>query len=174
MTSAEIGDLFEQLHKKLFVLITIRLYSGCPSDYAYDCLDEVFKIALEKRDDPKFNQNPEGWLYITADNVVKNFNRKENCHLAHIQTDHDFTRDAAPQNLIEDLVYKTALEKQIFRQVKSSLTRQERVIYQMRFIKHMELDDIAKELYMKKTSLKVTLARLKKKVERIIKSQVGE
>ena len=172
MTDNEIGELFEKHHKELLTLIRIRLYKGCPADYAYDCLDQIFVIALQKQSDPKFKVNPKGWLFSTADYVVKNFNKKEARELAHLSVHENLTNLPAPHDVIEDILFQEALDTHIFDSIKYELTAEERVLYIMRFGQKKSLNEISEELYMGKNRLKVKLHRLRNKIEKIIKRHV--
>lgn len=43
---------------------------------AKDCTQEVFLILYKKMDKLKLSENVRAWLYRTADNVIRNYNRK--------------------------------------------------------------------------------------------------
>lgn len=176
MTENQIGELFDKYSRHLLIVISNRLFEGCPPDYAYDCLDEVFAIALRKSNDEKFNTNPGGWLVQTAKYVVDNFNRKTVNRLQFYQSNYNFNLHKIPatDTLMEDLVYKLALEENVMERILSDLSTKDRVIYIMRYYQNKEPSEIAKELCMNTNAVKVRLTRLKSKIRKLIKKYVGE
>lgn len=175
MTEQQIGDLFRRYEKYLLTVIRNHLYDGCPTDYAYDCLHDVFAIALEKKEDEKFNQNPPGWLTITTQHVIDNYNRKETNRLRFHLTAFDFDLDTVPASdyWFEDIAYHIAIESNIWKKIFDNLKPDDRVIFIMRYYQEMSLDDIASELGISKNLLSVRLNRLKKQIKKFIKNYVG-
>ena len=176
MTENQIGELFDRYSKYLLIVISNRLFKDCPPDYAYDCLDEVFAIALKKMNDEKFNADPDGWLVKTAQYVVDNFNRKTQNRLRFHDSCFNFnTREIpAPDTMFEELAYKMALEDNIMDKILNDLSREDRVIFIMRYYQHKLPDEIAKELGMKTNAVKVCLTRLKSKVKKLVQKYIGE
>ena len=176
MTEQQIGELFRRYEKYLLTIILNRLYNGCPKDYAYDCLQDVFTIALEKKEDEKFNQNPTGWLTITAQNVVDNHNRKHTLRLRHYLTDLDIDISTIPTSdyWFEDIAYRLALENNLWTQIFDSLKQSEQTIFIMRYYHEMSLDDISSQLGMSKNALYARLCRIQKRIRKLIKKHVGE
>lgn len=174
MNDHEIGELYNELHRYLFTLIQNRLYDGCPHDYIYDCLNEVFIIALSKKQDPKFQADPKKWLVITARNVVDNFNRKTVNRLRFHQQEVEMDEIPDSNDILEDLALKIALEDDVLYKVKQELSSEERVLYTMRFEEGKTTKDIAKELGMRHGTISTRVNRLKKRLERLILRYIGE
>jgi len=175
VTEQKIGELFRQYEKYVLTVILSRLYDGCPKDYAYDCLQDVFAIALEKKDDEKFNQNPIGWLTLTAQHVVENYNRKftNRSRFHHTAFDFDLNTVPASDYWFEDMAYRVAIENHIWERILDDLKRDERVIFIMRYYQEMSSEDICLELGISKNHLAVRLSRIKHKVKKAIKKYVG-
>lgn len=176
MTENQIGELFDRYSKYLLITISSRLFDGCPSDYAYDCLDEVFATALKKSDDAKFNADPGGWLVQTAKYTVDNFNRKTVNRLRFHQSNFDFSLYEIPvaDTMLEDLAYKIALEDNIMELILNDLSTEDRVLYIMRYYQNIPPAEIGEELGLKTNTVKVRLTRLKEKVRKLIDKYVGE
>lgn len=173
MNDHEIGALYNELHGYLFTLIQSRIYEGCPQDYIYDCLDEVFLIALGKKKDKKFRQNPKGWLIITAKHVVDNFNRKHKNRLRFHDPEVEVENLSVPQDFIEHLALKMALEDHLFDKIKTELSEEERVLYIMRFEENKTTKEIAQELGIRHGTISTRVNRMKNHVESLITKYVG-
>lgn len=167
-----IGELYVELHSYLLTLIRSRIYTGCPDDEIYDCLNDVFEIAIKKQFDPNFLKNPKGWLIVTTRNVVDNYNRKNLKRLTHYQLDYDMRFLAKKQDMTEDLVYQIAMEDHLIDQAISSLSERERQLYKMRFEEKMKPQDIADELDLKLCAVNTRLTRLKAKITTFIHTSI--
>ena len=168
-----ISELYTELRGYLVTLIRNRLYAGCPEDYVYDCLNDVFEIALRKQFDSNFQRNPRGWLTIAAKNVVDNYNRKTVNRLNYYQFDCDMDRIPKEHDMIEDLAYQISLENNIFGQLKSYLSESDRQLYIMRFEKKMTPRAIAEELHVPINTVHTRLSRLKTRIIQFIYASVG-
>lgn len=167
-----IGNLYVELHSYLLTLIRNRIYTGCPDDYVYDCLNDIFEIAIKKQFDPNFLKNPRGWLIVTAKNVVDNYNRKNLNRLTYYQSDYDMDLITKEQDMTENLIYRLALENNIIEQAMDSLSEKERLLYQMRFEEEMKPNDIAKKLNLSLCAVNTRLTRLKAKISSYIHAAI--
>lgn len=174
MNDHEIGELYDELHGYLFTLIQNRLYDGCPQDYIYDCLNEVFIIALSKKHDPRFQANPKKWLVVTARNVVDNFNRKTVNRLRFHQSDTEMDEIPASNDILEDLALKIALDEHVLDKIKQDLAPEERVLYIMRFEEGKTTKEIAQELGIRHGTISTRVNRMKKHFERLVSKYIGE
>ena len=163
-----IAELYEELRGYLLTLIRNRLFEGCPDDYAYDCLNDVFEIALKKQSEPSFQKNPRGWLIITAKHVVENFNRKTLNRLTFHQIDYDPDWQPGKVDMLENLTYKIAIEKNIMEQIKSGLSPEDGRLFELRYMKKMHPRDIAEELHITENSINVKLTRMKVRAKRVL------
>lgn len=174
MKNHEIGELYDELHGYLFTLIKGRLYDGCPEEDIYDCLNEVFIIALHKKNDPKFQANPKKWLVVTARNVVDNFNRKHLNRLRFHDSNLGMEEVEDSNDMLENLAFKIAVEEHVLEKIKMELSPEERVLYIMSFEERKTTKEIAKELGLKRGTISTRVNRVKKHVETLIKLYVGE
>ena len=176
MTEHQIGELFVRYQNYLFTVISNHIFEGCPSDYIYDLLDDTFTIALEKKDDPKFNADPVGWLVTTARFVVDNFNRKTQNRMRFYDSNFafDMRRIPGPDTMLDDLAFKIAISEQIWDKIYDDLNRNERVFMVMKYYQKKKPAEIAKELHMSENVVKVRLTRLKKKIRKLIHKHIGE
>lgn len=163
-----IGELYEELRGYLVTLIRNRLFSGCPEDYVYDCLNDVFEIALEKQFDSSFQKNPKGWLVVTAKNIADNFNRKTLNRLSHYQLGYELDWIPSTKNMLEDLAYKLAIEENILGKIKDSLSEEDRRLFIMHFEQHMTYLEIAEQLHISIPAAATRLTRVKHRVTRLV------
>lgn len=168
-----IGELYEELRGYLVTLIRNRLFSGCPEDYVYDCINDVFEIALIKQSDPNFQKNPRGWLIVTAKNVADNFNRKTINRLSYHQLDYELEWIPSKKNMLEDLAYKFAIKENVVAKVKDSLSEEDRQLFIMHFEQYMTYHEIAEELHVSISAAATRLTRVKHRVTRLIYHYVG-
>ena len=167
-----ISELYIELYPYLLTLIRCRIYTGCPDDYIYDCLNDVFEIAIRKQSDPNFLRNPRGWIIVTARNVVDNYNRKTINRLSYYHMGYDMNSITREHDMTEDLVYKLAMENNIIDQALNSLSEKELKLYKMRFKDEMKPGDIADELDLKLCAVNTRLTRLKRKITTFIHTAI--
>ena len=168
-----IGELYGELRGYLVTLIRNRLFSGCPDDYVYDCLNDVFEIALRKQNDPGFQKNPKGWLIVTAKNVVDNFNLKTVKRLTFYQSDCEMDWIPDECDMLESLSYSLAMENHVLEQIKKDLSEEERLLFVMRYERKMSARDIAEELHLTSANVSTKLTRIKRKVTRLVYAYVS-
>lgn len=77
-------DIANKYYKELFNYCYIRL--GYHKENAEECTQEVFITLLLKWNNLSSLENIRAWLYRTADNVIKNHNRKSNRHKNKLST----------------------------------------------------------------------------------------
>ena len=175
MTEQQIGDLFQRHKNYLLTVLWDHLYKGCPPDIVYDCLHDVFAIALEKKEEERFNQNPVGWLTLTAKNVAGNYTRKHTNRLRFHLTDFDWDCAAIPDSdfWFEDLAYRMAIENRVWEKILGELKEEDRAIFIMRYYRKLSLDDISSDLGISKNHLNVRISRMKKQIRKLIHKYVG-
>lgn len=72
-------EIVKQHYNSIYRYCYVRLGKECD---AYDCTQEVFVILCQKADKLNINENIRAWLYRTADNVMRNFKRKNNKYIS--------------------------------------------------------------------------------------------
>lgn len=77
-TNSIYKDIATKYYKEIFNYCYIRLEYH--KENAEECTQEVFIILLLKWKNLSTLENIRAWLYRTADNVIKNHNRKSNRH----------------------------------------------------------------------------------------------
>lgn len=168
----QIGELYVELYSYLLTLIRNRIYIGCPDDYVYDCLNDVFEVALRKQSDPNFQRNPKGWLIITTRNIVDNYNRKTLGRLSYYYLDYDMNGITREADMAEDLVYKVAMENHVIEKAMNTLSEPERKLYKMRYEEEMKPSDIANKLKLKPSAVNTRLTRLRSKITTFIHAAI--
>lgn len=78
------SEIIEKYYRSIYAYCFTQLnYSNFSAD---DCTQEVFLLMIKKRKKLDFSDNIKLWLYRTADNVIRNYKRK-NRNLADIDVD---------------------------------------------------------------------------------------
>lgn len=67
------NEIAEQYYNAIFKYCCVRLDN---EHAAKDCTQEIFLTLYRKIDKLKLSENVRAWLYRTADNVMKNYRRK--------------------------------------------------------------------------------------------------
>jgi RNA polymerase sigma factor (sigma-70 family) len=164
-----IAFLYKEFSQTLIYVIKARIYPGCPKDYIYDCLNDVFTIAIQKQNEPAFLANPEGWLIITARYVVDNFNKKHYNHSSILDPTYD--TEAIPQknmDLIENYICKDFLNNAFRKFFKESLSKDEKYLYYLRYSEHRDLTQISEVLHITPNAVNTRLCRLRAKIKEFI------
>jgi RNA polymerase sigma factor (sigma-70 family) len=165
----DIGYLYEEFSRTLIYVIESRIYPDCPKDYIYDCLNDVFTIAIQKQDDPSFQANPKGWLIITARYVVDNFNKKHYNHSSVLDPTYDTA--AIPQknmDLIENYIYKDFLNNTFQKFLTESLSKDEKYLYYLRYSEQLDLAQISEAFHITPNAANTRLSRLRAKIKQFI------
>lgn len=167
-----ITDLYASYYDLLIYIIKNRLYSGCPKDLAYDCLNEVFIVALEKHEELMKHENPKGWLTQTAKYIVDNYNRTacfRNRKTGYLDEMLDIPN---PQDMTEDCAYKECLENNFIEYLNKTLSNEEKKLYHLRYEKKLSLQAISEELHITPNAVNTRLHRLREKVKEFIRKNI--
>jgi RNA polymerase sigma factor (sigma-70 family) len=168
-----IGELYEELRGYLVTIIRNRLYTGCPDDYIYDCLNDVFEIALTKQSDPNFQQNPRGWLIVTTKNTADNFNRKALGRLSYHQSDCKMDWIPSQKDMLENLSYQLAVEGNIVERVKHALSPEDCQLFVMRYEQKLNPQEISEKLQISLGASHTRLTRMKQRAIHLIHAYVN-
>lgn len=168
----KIADLYAEFSSSLAYIIKNRLYEGCPNDDIYDCLNEVFPIALQKKQDRSFQKNPKGWLVITARNVVDNFNRK--AYFRNNMTVYTNHIQDIPQHtdMTEDYIYKEFLNNDFQKFLNETLSKEEKYLYYLRYSRKLSLKEISSVFLISPNAVNSRLNRLRKKIKEFIRKNI--
>lgn len=167
-----IAKLYAEFSVNLTYIIKSRLYIGCPDDYVYDCLNDVFLIAIQKRNDKSLQENPQGWLVITARNVVDNFNRK--AYYQNKLVDHSSDMQEIPQqvDMIEDYIYRDCLNNDFLKYLNETLSKDEKYLYYLRYSQKLSLTEISEKLNITPNAVNTRLHRLRNKIKEFIRKSI--
>lgn len=101
-------EIVKQYYNSIYRYCYVRLGKECD---AYDCTQEVFVILCQKADKLNINENIRAWLYRTADNVMRNFKRKNNKYISfddvpEIPVETDFSVETPFNEVISENEYQ--------------------------------------------------------------------
>ena len=168
-----ISHLYQEYSDTLIYIIKNRLYTGCPKYYAYDCLNDVFVIAIQKHNDSSFQTNPKGWLIRTARNVVDNFNRKSFRRNNYADYSQDIREIPQLQDMEEECVYKEWLTNHFQTELNESLSNEEKFLYYLRYKKKLNNEEISQQLGISKNAVNTRLSRLRQKIRQFIRENIS-
>ena len=167
-----IADLYAEFSSDLAHIVKNRLYDGCPNDHIYDCVNEVFLIAMQKQNDASFRNSPKGWLVITARNVVDNFNRKSRLRNSLSVYSYDIQQIPQYSDMTEDYIYKEFLNNDFIKFLNENLSKNEKYLYYLRYSRKMNLKEISNKLQISPNAVNTRLNRLRKKIKEFIRKNI--
>ena len=101
------NEIAEQDYQSIFRYCYVKLDN---EHAAKDCTQEVFLILYSKMDKLKLSENVRAWLYRTADNVMKNY-RKKNKITVSLDDVNETTEDNySVEKPFEDIISKDEYE----------------------------------------------------------------
>lgn len=167
-----ICSLYEEYSEYLATIIKNRLYSGCPSDYIYDCVNDTFEIAMRKCSDPKFQDHPKAWLVHTARHVADNFNRKSCYRNQFVDYSNDIESVLNRSDMIEDFIYHECIQTKFLDKLCDTLSPNEKQLYYLRFEKDLSNKQISEKLNISVNAVNTRLNRLRTKIRQIIHENI--
>lgn len=101
-------EIVKQYYNPIFRYCFVRLQNEAD---AYDCTQEVFIIFYQKMDKLKLSENIRAWLYRTADNVMKNFRRKNKEHIplddiAEVAVEDNYSVESSLEGVVSEQEYE--------------------------------------------------------------------
>lgn len=154
-------DLFLEYYDAIFRFCYHKLNNKSEAE---DITSEIFTIlfSIWTTFSPKTRPGLVSWLYKTAQDKVYNQNRKE----AKIST-------IPIEDISDSEEYTYSFETHTYddrlAEISALLSNIEYKIFESIFISRKSIDDTARDLDMKRNTVKVTLYRLRKKIKKIFK-----
>lgn len=160
-TTALLQQLYDDYRLKLFNFCLARL-SG-ERESADDCVQEAFLVLSSKLNDGEKIENPRAFLYRTAENFVRRRQEEMSKDTKRLVPLENATEAAA-----SDEIYNETLDSIDFdalaEQLIATLDEDEKLLYNLRYIKNTRVDEIATILNISRPAVSMRLVRLKNKI----------
>ena len=156
LTDNTVGDYYEKYYQSIYKYCRVRL--GEFSQHAEDCVQDAFLVLHNKLTDGETVEQPRAFLYRTADNFVKR--TIESCRKRQSRTvdiDEAAEKIAAPPDECARLLIEM-------------LTVEERVLYELKFIKRKSLKEISEILNITPTATAKRVSRLRSRIKDLVKT----
>jgi RNA polymerase sigma-70 factor (ECF subfamily) len=131
--------------------------------YAEDIVNNVFELFCKKWNSLE-NKNYKSWLYETANNLLKNFYKKQK-------------RKKEKETYIDESIIETLSYEQNFENINDDeiekykieileiLTEKERQLFDMKYVKKLSRAQISEKLHIPENTVKQRLYRLREKIK---------
>jgi len=155
----ELNDICEKYYLDIYKYCVARL----DISYAGDITNEVFELLCRKWQNLE-NKNYKSWLYKTANNLIKNFYKKQK-------------RKTEKETYIDNSIIDTFSYEQNFENISDEeiekykdeileiLTEHERRLFTMQYVEKLSHTQISEKLFIPENTVKQRLYRLKKKIK---------
>lgn len=169
-TNKQLKAFLEQLcieyHERI---LRYLCYSLGDETVARDCTQEVFLIACRKSRELQTHSNPGGFLFQTAKNLAckirsENFKRL----IREISIDDSYNGTEAPGKSIEEELDQKIDEYKYIESVLSKLSDEKRSLYNLYYIKHKSMAEIARLLNVKESAIRMRYVRLRQEIRNIV------
>lgn len=175
-----INELFEKHYPRLLTYCTVRLKND--EQFGCDAADSVFFIASQKKERLEQHPDPEGWLFKTANNVIRDVRKKQKRMRKRsfpldpsvlTATVDSFERSIRIGGVLSegadhadelDLTLSDDEIKDIKEAILASLRPEERELYDLRFEKGLSINDLSARYGISPAALKMRLSRIKLKI----------
>ena len=165
-----LNELFDQEYDNLFSYCKKRLYDD---QVAEDCVGEVFFRAYKNADKLMGHENPDGWVHVTAQMVIKEMFRKTSGRRKMLivfvsldtvedQYSHDFCNIAESAPYID---IPRAKQK-----ILSDLNDRDRELYDLIYVKKLSAAELSERTCRPIPTLRVQKSRLKEKIVKMVKA----
>ncbi|KTD88336.1 RNA polymerase sigma factor [Paenibacillus etheri] len=139
------------------------------TDIAEECTQNTFLEARKQIVKLQTHPNVEGWLYVTAKNLVRNSYRG-----MYIKRKHEIVFDDKIQLFSDDNELAACLEetydiKELSEKVLSVLSEDENNLYNDYFRDRMSILELAEKYHISSTAVTTRIYRVKKKLTNVIK-----
>ncbi len=168
-----ITRIYNDYYNMVKMVITSQIYSKNIDDIT-SCVHDVYITAM-KKEGLETHPSIDGWLYLTAKNVAKRFNKK---HLTELNKTCDIDDIELPDgDFTEDLIDKldTPLEKEelLKKRILDNLTDMEKDFYVLKYIKKLPNEEIGEILGITTGSANTRNMRLKAKIRKLVHDYVN-
>lgn len=160
--------LCEENYKRVRLYCLARLGSA---DAADDAVQETFRRALEKADTLVAHENPVGFLYATAKNVVLEEFRRRSAAPAELN-ENSVAPGADPQAVLESELDRKIGEKLKTDTVIAALTEKNRRVYMCFYVRKLSVAETAKETGLSETAVRMRLVRIRRSLKAEVRRTV--
>lgn len=168
--SAELGDVFQRYHGKIFA--AAYRVTGSAQD-AEDVLQTVFLRLVKRRDELRLDPNPGAYLHRAAVNagldLMRSRSRKRSVALDDLDVQPEDAQSQSPEAHQRDRELRRGL-----RQAVLGLSDKAAEIFTLRFLEGVSNQEIADMLQMSQSAVGVALHRARNQVKEEIRSFVGD
>lgn len=140
------NEIAERYYNDIYKYCCVRLDN---EHAAKDCTQEVFLILYRKMDKLKLSENVRAWLYRTADNVMKNYRRKNKTTVSLDDLNETTEDNYSVETPFEDIISKNEYE-----------------LLDSYYIKDEDIEHISKRLGISKAAAFQRIHRIKSKIEK--------
>lgn len=140
---------------------------------ARDTAQEVFLTACEKKEQLMIHPNPGGWLFQAAKNLSKKAKRESFRRMAEDPLPLDGEGLSDSTGTVEWMLDKSIDETQYIDQVLALLAPEKRRLYSLHYMQGLTLRDIASQLGLEETAVRMRFVRLRREI-REIAEQISE
>lgn len=158
----EIEKYFLEYYEALCRYCTVRMPNN--TLFAEDIANEVFALLCRKWQGLE-KSDIRAWLYRAADNLLKEFFRKQAKEAKKTEYMEDMD-DCTDSGLIYEQIFDNIGDDEIEvykNKILSGLSQKDRKLYEMNFVERLSHKEICKELLISEETLKKRLYRLKQK-----------
>lgn len=138
---------------------------------AEDITQEVFLIAYEKGQDFLNHEKPLAFLYTTARNLVhESYRENKKCMVAEI---HENAIVSQEEDLAEYICNQEDKEIEIepyAKEIIKNLSEDKQRLYQLYYVEHKSMREIAKEIGINEVTLRMRYVRLRKEIKINVKN----
>lgn len=159
-------DICKENYPKIYNYILARTRS---KETAEDITQEVFLIACQKGEAFLSHKNPAAFLYVSAKNLLFEYFRESARHLPLEEREMEDTKGDIFEQICEEHIRSLNEDAYLVR-ILDGLNEKERRLYKLHYTDKKTMKDIAGELHINETALRMKYVRLRKKVKRIVKA----
>ena len=171
-------EFIEALYKKYYrkVLAFYNIYCDDKND-AEDCLQKTFIEAMEKIRILKVHANPEKWLYKTSYNFIRNANKIKRRYVNRVENFDDLENIIYNNDFQDELIDKIDNDEKNYndyiKTILSQLSEKQKNLFICKYLKKMEINEIAKNNNRSYASITTAIYNLKKRLKEILEYNIN-
>ncbi len=165
------NELYNAYFNYVVKIIKCVIYSQNTDDITSCCQDVFFLAAQKIRTVGKYS-SPQKWLAVTAINISRNFNRKNKINIDFTSALEDYDFMESDENIeilvTENIVFNDLIRGGIIIELWKSMSEREKQLYNLKYRKKLENEEISELLKVSEDTIRATLSRIRQKVEKHI------
>lgn len=159
---------FKELYARYYKKIKLLCSSHIPHSEVDDAIQEIFIKVLDKANTFRKESQVSTRIYSIAKNYCLDSIRKNNTHKTRVKSIL-YTRIVDPDKIESQKEKDEKLTK--FLDYISELNMYDRNLLKMKYFKNLKVDDIANILDKKPENVKMQIARIKKKLKKVLEKR---